>query len=207
MRRFILYLVPLVLLSGCNQGEFVDIIRLGALEKEITLSSGVSADTIKLITNVPYEVRVVSGADWLTLAGTGMVPSSRVEIPFRCKENIGWRRMAIVTLTASSRTDTVYVKQEGALKERIALKESLFDVPAEGGTYTTEVECYRYPDGILTEVSSRNLSASVANAVLTVTVAPTLARDPRSYTASVYYLDGWGEHAAATATFNQAARK
>ena len=49
MRRFILYLVPLVLLSGCNQGEFVDIIRLGALEKEITLSSGVSADTIKIV--------------------------------------------------------------------------------------------------------------------------------------------------------------
>ena len=207
MRRFILYLLPLFVLMSCNKGDFLEIVRLGAVEKEMTVSSGAVEDTIKLVTNMPYKVQVVEGNEWLNLAATGEMPSSRLEIPFRCQENISWRRMAKVTLSANERTDTVYIRQEGPLRDRLYLNDSEFDVPAEGGTYTTAVECFRYPDGVMVEVSSPMLTASVSGGILTVRVAPTKSRDPKTYTASVYYIDGWGEHASAVVTFNQKPKK
>ena len=98
-------------------------------------------------------------------------------------------------------------RQEGPLRDRLYLNDSEFDVPAEGGTDTSEVECFRYPDGLQVEVSSPMLTASVSGRVLTVRVAQTKSRDPKTYTASVYYIDGWGEHASAVVTFNQKPKK
>lgn len=115
--------------------------------------------------------------------------------------------MAKVTLSASDRVDTVYVKQEGPLTDRISLKDKSFNVPSEGGTYTTEVECFRYPDGMLVDLSNPAWEASIQGNILTVKAAPATSRDPKVYTVTVYYLDGWGERAEAVATFNQSARK
>ena len=115
--------------------------------------------------------------------------------------------MAKVILSANERTDTVYIKQEGPLKDRLWLNDSEFDVPAEGGTYTTAIECFRYPDGVMVDVSSPLLTATVSGGILTVSVAQTKSRDPKTYTASVYYIDGWGEHASAVVTFNQKPKK
>ena len=114
--------------------------------------------------------------------------------------------MAKVTLTALTRTDTVYIKQQGPLQDRIILNHNTFEVPSEGGTYTTEVECYRCPDALQVQVSSDMLTASVADGILTVSVLPAKSRDPKSYKAVVYYIDGWGERASVTATFNQKAK-
>ena len=207
MRRFILYLLSFFVLTGCNEGDFLEIVRLGAVEKEMIVPAGAVEDTIILVTNMPYQVQVVEGNEWLKLAATGAMPSSRLEIPFSCQENISWKRMAKVTLSANERTDTIYIKQDGPLKDRLWLDDSEFDVPAEGGTYTTAVECFRYPDGVMVEVSSPMLTASVSGGILTVNVAPTKSRDPKTYTASVYYIDGWGEHASAVVTFNQKQKK
>ena len=207
MRRCILILSSLLLLWSCNRAELIDITSLGAREKVMTIPSGAVEDTIKIITNVPYEASVFSGEDWIQLAGSGIMPSSRKEIPFSCKANMSWKRMAKVTLAASGRVDTVFVRQEGALPDRISLKDKSFHVPAKGGTYSTEVECFRYPDGILLDVSNKAWQASIEGNTLTVVASPATSRDPKTHTVSAYYIDGWGERSEAILTFTQDPRE
>ena len=115
--------------------------------------------------------------------------------------------MAKVTLSHSTRVDTVCIKQQGALLDRVALKYNSFEVPAGGGTYSTEVECFRSPVNLLVETSVSGWQASVQDGVLTVVAAPAASRDPKNHTVTVYYIDGWGERAAATAVFIQAPKE
>ena len=195
------------MLFSCNKAELVDIVHLGAVEKEIKVPSTTVIDTIALISDVHYEVAIIEGGDWLTLGATGLFPLSRKEIPFRCEANYGFRRTGKVTLSAASRVDTVYIRQEGALVDEVVLLEDTFEVPATGGTYTAEVVCHRYPDALNVDISSPNLiEAEYKDGFLTVTVGPATAKDPRSYTVTLYYMDGWGERVTAVATFNQKPR-
>ena len=193
--------------AGCNKAEFIEVVHLGAVEKEFFLPSSTIEDTITLVSNTHYMVEITEGEDWLTLAGSGFIPLSRKEIPFRCEANHNFRRTAKVTLSAATRVDTVYIRQEGALEDKITLIEDVFEVPAKGGTYTTEVICYRYPDNVLLDISAPNLiSAEYSDKRLTITVGPATERDPKTYTVTAYYLDGWGERVTAVATLNQKAR-
>ena len=127
MKRWsaIILIIPAIL--GCNKAELVEIVDLGATEKEIFVQSRTTDGAISLVTNLPYEVEVAEGGDFLTLAGSGLMPISRTEIPFHCDSNPGFRRTAKVTLSSLSRTDTVYVRQEGALSERVSLFNSSFN--------------------------------------------------------------------------------
>ena len=208
MRRTLLYIIPLCALLACNRAELVDVIELGATEKEIFLSTGAEDGAIGLLTNVPYRAEVISGEDWLLLAGSGMMPATRTEIPFRCEVNQGFKRTAKVTLSAGSRIDTVFIRQNGALADRISLEKKTFEVPASGGNYSTPVECFRHPEGLLLDISAPTaIQAEYRDGALFFTVAPATARDPKTYTIDVYYLDGWGQRASAIATINQEARK
>lgn len=193
--------------ASCNRDEMVDVVSLGAREKVLVEPQTPGADTLKLLTNVPYEARILDGGDWLMLGGEGMMPSWRKEIPFRFEANHGYRRMALLTLTASTRVDSVFIMQEGPLEDRVYISRKTFDVPATGGEFSTEVECFRHPDSLAVSVSSTAVQAKCIAGRLDVTVKPTRSRDPRSFTVTVYYLDGWGEKASDTATFNQKAIK
>lgn len=208
MRRLITYALPILFLcASCNKAEFVEVVHLGAVEKEFFLPSSTVEDTLTLITNTHYHVEIVEGEDWLALAGSGFIPLSRKEIPFRCEANRNFRRTAKVTLSAATRVDTVYIRQEGALEDKVTLIEDTFDVPAQGGTYTTEVICYRYPDNVLLDISAPNLiTAKYSDKQLSITVGPATERDPKTYTVTAYYIDGWGERVTATATLNQKPR-
>lgn len=207
MRRLIIFILTSLIAFGCNKPELIDIVHLGAYEKEMKEPSTTAIDTIRLVSDVHYEVEVVEGKDWLTLGATGMFPLSRKEIPFRCEANYGFRRTGKVTLSAASRVDTVYIRQEGTLIDEVVLMEDTFEVSAAGGVYTTEVVCHRYPDALKIDLSSQSmLEAEYKDGFLTVKVAAAIARDPKSYTVDVYYTDGWGERVTAVATFNQKPR-
>ena len=219
MRRLTLYILPLMMAIGCNKAETIEVVHLGAVEKEIFVPSTTHIDTISLVTDVHYDVEIIEGEHWLTLGATGMFPLSRKEIPFRCEANYGFRRVGKVTLSAATRVDTVYIKQEGALADVITLipqgqnlpedeiAKAVFEVPADGGRYTMEVECCRHPVALSVEVSSTAmLETEYRDGFLHVTVAQTVQKDPKTYTVTLYYLDGWGERVTAVATFNQKPR-
>lgn len=164
-------------------------------------------DTIRLVSDVHYEVNVVEGSDWLSLGATGLFPLTRKEIPFRCESNYGFRRTGKVTLSAASRVDTVYIRQEGALVDEVELWDNIFDVSSEGGTFSTEVICHRNREELKIDISAPNLiEAEYKDRFLTFTVGPATSRDVKSYTVTIYYIDGWGEKVTAVATINQKPR-
>lgn len=207
MRNFLFYTIPLLLFCACNRGELIDVIELGAVEKEIIAPAGTSEGVITLLTNVPFEACVVDGGDYLLLRGSGLMPRSRTEIPWHLDANQSFKRTAKVTLSAGTRVDTVFIRQEGALADRVAVETKSFEVPASGGRYSTAVECFRYPDRLSLDISSSDaVQAVYLDGNLDITVAPSRSRDPKTYTVMVYYLDGWGERAFDTVTIHQEER-
>lgn len=209
MKKGILILAALTqLMISCNYDEKVEVVCLGAREKTVLLSMSAAIDTISLVTNVPYEMYVVAGGEWLELAAEGLIPSYRKEMPFTVSDNSGYPRMAKVLLRASGRTDTVYVRQDGPLVDRVSVLDKTCTMGAAGGSFSTEVECLRYPDGVMVEVSLPKAvsSAVCAGGRLDVEVAPNLSRDSRVFTVKVYYMDDWNVQAYDTVTISQSGK-
>ena len=206
MRHTPFCLMLLLFCCACNQGELIDVVELGAVEKELFAPSGTSEGVIPLLTNVPFEACVVDGGDYLLLRGSGLMPRSRTEIPWHLDANQSFKRTAKVTLSAGTRVDTVFIRQEGALADRVAVEIKSFEVPASGGRYSTAVECFRYPDRLFLDISSSEaVQAVYQNGNLDISVAPSPSRDPKTYTVIVYYLDGWGQRAFDTVVIHQEA--
>lgn len=207
MRQYLTIIVwiPFVL-AGCNKAEFVDIVALGWTEKMITVSERTMDGSASLLTNKPYTARVCAGNDWLSIPAEGLMPSARKEIPFHCDANMSFKRTGKIVVSAGTRVDTLFVRQSGALQDRISLSKTSFSATQSGGTFRTEVECFRYPNALLLDVSAPNaVQAFYKEGLLEITLAPATSKDPKTYTVTIYYIDGWGERASANVTINQEA--
>ena len=91
--------------------------------------------------------------------------------------------------------DHLKILQPGKYEMKMELSESCIDVPAEGGSYSVD---------LLTKVLQRDLKVETSNAKvcrsivldnnrLSFDVAPATSRDKKTYTITVYTVDGWGE--------------
>ena len=209
MRRFRLTIALLLpLFAGCNKAELVDIIKLGWTEKIISISERTSDGAAQLIANRPFNVKVEEGSEWIHLPVEGLMPSTRKEIPFRCEANQSFKRIGKIILSAGTRVDTLFIRQEGALQDRISLANKTFSVSKYGGSFRTEVECFRYTDNLNVETSVPSMvSAYIVDGWLNIKVAEAVARDPKEYTVTVFYLNGWGERTEAVLTLQQEANQ
>lgn len=188
----ILFAALSVVLTGCwNEPEYIDVIRLGARNKIITLETPEYGDSaFYLISNVDYKLELVSGEDWLTI-----VEATEDSIVFSYPSNNGFRRSAELTISYDTRVDYLKVLQPGKHEMKMELSEASIDVPAEGGSYSVD---------LLTNVLQRDLEVEVSNAKvfrnvvlennrLSFDVAPATSRDTKTYTVTVYTVDGWGK--------------
>lgn len=203
MRRVMLFMILMIAVS-CNYDEMVEVVAFGVRNKDITVPAAASQGKIEIISNVNYNVEMIDEADWCTLSASGYISSACEELSYSCQADMGYSRMARVKLWHESRVDTVYIRQQGALKDRVSLYSKSFEVPSSGGEYDTEVECFRCPDRLMVEVSDPEMvQATYAEGRLYVTVAPAVSRYAKTYSVVVYYIDGWGKRASDTAIFIQ----
>lgn len=194
MRKNIIILFALlsVVLTGCwNEPEYIDVIRLGARNKTIELETSEYGDsTFYLISNVDYKLEFVSGEDWVTIT-----EATADSIAFSFPSNNGFRRSAELTLSYGTRVDRLKVLQPGKYEMKIDLSQSRIDVPAEGGFYSVELLTNVLQRDLEVEVSSTKAFRNVvlANNRLSFEVTPATSRDTKTYTVTVYTVDGWGE--------------
>ena len=203
MRRLVFFIMILAVVS-CNYDEMVDVVAFGVRNKDITVPATASQGRINIISNVNYNVEMIDQADWCTLSAVGYISSQCKEISFSCQADMGYSRTARARFWHGERVDTVYIRQEGALKDRVSVYDKTFEVAAVGGDFCTAVECFRCPESLKVEVSDDDmLQAYYADGYLYVTVAPSKSKVTQTYTVEVYYIDGWGKRAADIVTFIQ----
>ena len=188
----ILLFVFCYILTGCwDKAEYVELVRLGARDKTIVLKDCEYGDsTFNIISNVDYKFEVLSGGDWLTVT-----EACADSICFSFPTNNGFKRSAEIRLSYGPRVDDLKVKQPGKYEMRLALSEKRIEVPVEGGTYQIDVRTNVLQRDLFVEVSSEKAikDVSLADNRLTFTVPATSSFNPRTYSITVYTVDGWGE--------------
>ena len=198
MRKFVyitLFCAASVLTGCWDKPEFIDVIRLGATEKTIELLDCEYGDsTFYLISNVDYRLEVVSGGEWVTVT-----QNDADSICFSYPSNNGFRRSAELRISYGRRTDNLKILQPGKYEMRVEMSEQTIDVPATGGEYAVDVLTNVLRRDMYVEVSNDRMLTDVLleNNRLTFAVPEATSRDTKTYTLTVYAVDGWGERVSA----------
>lgn len=201
LKTIFLTLTAAVCATACTEyldPRYVEVTELGALVKTDTLSVTADDCTIPVKSNVNFVAKVVKGAEWLSFDSDNTGVHTRDcdaavrDISLYSTANTGFPRMALVTLEAGGRSDTVYVMQEGKYSQFVELGVSEITAKPEGGVYFVDVD---------TNVPARDIVASADNDgvggtsygdnVLTVSIAPNNGRNDRTINLKVFCRDEW----------------
>ncbi len=220
-RKIIYILMQLVLvwaISSCqmDEGDYVPSVQLGAYIEgdtdntnilSVEYSGGLSK--FGVFASQPYVAEVVEGDEWLRIGTSEKdVTSTRLslesdgEIFALADRNDGMRRMALVTLTAENRIDTVFVKQKGHKSGDIELSSRALFVDHQGGQFSVLLSSSIEFEKLQVEVYGNDLSDEVdwvsdftcVNNMFRFDVRPNPSADqPRKAMIRFSYTDGWNE--------------
>mgnify|MGYP001512359644 len=91
--------------------EDIDLVKLGALEKEFIVEADANSFDIDIYTNGAYHIERINESDWLSLA-CGETTDGKATITAECEFNEDFKRKAGIVLCSDvdSRRDTLYIK-------------------------------------------------------------------------------------------------
>lgn len=186
--------------------EWVTPIALGAKQKVIELQSNAPGDSLfDIVSNCDYKLDILRGGEWIEITD-----KAERKIAFRYTQNNGFKRSARLVISAPGRVDSLDIRQPGTYEEYITIPadQRIFNVSAQGGQYRVD---------FATNILFRNLkfeagSPLIGNVNLSKNsvffeVLPTTSRDDRTFTLSIYAIDGWKQRVEAVITINQAKSK
>lgn len=202
MRKNVLILLAfaVMILTSCwDKAEYVEPVKLGvAIEKEVGRTCKIldlpsyefGEAKIGVISNVDYDLQVIDEQEWLRVDQAGM-DTIYVSYP----SNNGFARSAKMVLSYGHRVDTLCVRQPGRYAMNISFAENDILVPAEGGRYAVDVLTNVLTRDLAFEVSNSKVVKNVelSNNSLEFEILPATSRDTKTYTITVYAIDGWGE--------------
>ena len=121
--------------------EDIDLVKLGALEKEFIVEADANSFDIDIYTNGAYHIERINESDWLSLA-CGETTDGKATITAECEFNEDFKRKAGIVLCSDvdSRRDTLYIKQKALIDARIAFANSSIIVPGAGGENKSVIE-------------------------------------------------------------------
>ena len=173
----------------------VDIVQLGIVPETVELGTGAGEDGVRVIADRDYSAKVVSGAEWLSLGVT-----RRDSLSFSFSENTGFRRCAVLSVSADGREDLLAVRQEGVFHETVNLSEHELAFPVKGGSAAVKLYTNMPSDAFQIECTHPDAFKvlRLSDYVLSLEVLPTTKRDKRTYEIRVWCTDGWGEEISDT---------
>jgi hypothetical protein len=192
MRYLKRYLSPLVLmlltvLFSCSKNESEIDPELILAKEELILAKGSGTSMLAIKSNVPWTVS--SSQTWCTLTPASGEAGTK-QITVNVTENTtNDNRDAVITITAGSLSKQVKVTQ--ALTNLLVVKKSEFDVSADGGQITVELQTTAAhtitvnQDWITKSTKSRAVSNVTEN--FTITANPGIS----SRTGTSYVHHGW----------------
>ena len=226
--RFVLISLAAAVFASCglDEGDHVPSPELGAyIEGDVDNSNVLSVEytggvsKFGVYASQPYEAQIISGTEWvrigvsdkdiaartLALNGDGTIYAS-------VDRNDGLKRMALITLTAENRIDTVFVKQKGHKSGEIELSSRAMNVGSQGGQFSVllkssiEFELLKklvYGKDIFDQVDWVS-NITCVNNMLKFDVEPNLSTEQaRKATIRFSYTDGWGDTVMAEISITQ----
>ena len=212
-RKPIIKFLSIVALSGgmvaCANAdaEDIDLVKLGALEKEFVVEADANTFDIDIYTNSSYHIERINQADWLSLT-CGATENGKAKITAECEFNEDFKRKAgfVLCSDVDSRRDTLYVKQKALIDARIEFDNSSVTVAGAGGenksVITTNVPFsaitvdteYSDPEnaGWIERIEIVG-SDSEKRELVIATEANSADEIPRSAAVSLSFTDGWDE--------------
>jgi len=187
--------------------EDIDLVKLGALEKEFVVEADASTFDIDIYANGSYHIERINQADWLSLT-CGETEGGKAKITAECEFNEDFKRKAgfVLCSDVDFRRDTLYVKQKALVDARIEFDNSSVTVAGAGGenrsTITTNVPFsaitveteYSDPEnaGWIEGIEIVDSDSEKRDLVIS-TEANAADEIPRSAAVSLSFTDGWGE--------------
>ena len=187
--------------------EDIDLVKLGALEKEFIVEADANSFDIDIYTNGAYHIERINESDWLSLA-CGETTDGKATITAECAFNEDFKRKAGIVLCSDvdSRRDTLYIKQKALIDARIAFANSSIIVPGAGGENKSVIETnvpfsditveteYSDPENTdwIQEIEIVDAESEERELVITLDANPA-EEVPRSAAVSLSFTDGWDE--------------
>ena len=187
--------------------EDIDLVKLGALEKEFIVEADANSFDIDIYTNGAYHIERINESDWLNLA-CGETTDGKATITAECEFNEDFKRKAGIVLCSDvdSRRDTLYIKQKALIDARIAFANSSIIVPGAGGENKSVIETnvpfsditveteYSDPENTdwIQEIEIVDAESEERELVITLDANPA-EEVPRSAAVSLSFTDGWDE--------------
>lgn len=202
MKKTLYILISVLVAAACDslKPDSLDIVELGIPAESIEVPQAAGEDGVKVISDRNYSMEIISGAEWLT---PGIAQSDTLSFSF--EENSGFRRSAVIRVSAGSREDFLQVRQRGVFTEKISLGDASVTIPADGGEVATRVFS-NLPADYFTLFASDDKAIKrlrLEGSILCFEVLPSSSRDARSFYVSVSCKDGWGEAVEAAITVKQ----
>lgn len=194
-----------------DDADYVDLIALGAVEKEMICEVGAGNCAFNVLTNCDYNATIISGQNWASFADTDQFDTQRTVndkvLVFDYKANNAGPRVAKVVLAAGTRRDTIAIKQKGLYEESVLVETSTINAPVEGGHYEVRTEIYGLLERDL-KISTINtdIVTNISiddNKVLLFDVLSNDTQNPRKAEIVVSFVNGWGENKKTVITVNQ----
>ena len=211
---------------GFDEGDYVPSPELGAyIEGDTDNSNVLSVEYVGGVSKFgvyasqPYVAQVISGSEWVRIGASEKDIASRKlslngdgTIYTSVDRNDGLKRMALITLSAENRIDTVYVKQKGHKSGDIELSSRAMYVDYQGGQFSvllkSSIEFERlqklvYGKDVFEEVDWVS-NITCVNNMLKFDVEPNLSTEQaRKATIRFSYTDGWGDTVMAEIAITQ----
>ena len=195
--------------------------ELGAVDEDniFTVTHESGSQQIDVYASQPYVAKVIKGQDWVRL-GTDPLDLNYPSLSLNgdgsflaaYDRNEGIRRMAVITLEAENRIDSVYIKQEGRITSTLEIANRSMLVDYYGGQCSTIIKSSISYDNIevdvnyLTGDSGEEWISNIqcVNNMLKFDVNPNPnAKTTRKADIVFSYTDDWEEKISATLTVTQ----
>ena len=150
--RYVLIALAAAVFASCalSEGDHVPSPELGAyIEGDMDNTNVLSVEyaggksKFGVYASQPYVAEVIKGSDWVRIGASEKDINSSVlslngdgTIFTSVDRNDGLRRMALITLSAENRVDTVFVKQKGHRSGEIELSSRAMNVGYQGGQFS-----------------------------------------------------------------------
>lgn len=198
----------------------VPIIKLGAYEKVFYPETAEGDLTIRVTSNVPYEARVATGAEWIKFVTeneahkTVMPCSGGGDLVVHYGANLYGKRLGHIVLEAEGRRDTVFIKQQGVYEDHFAIYDedkALFasgttlNVPEAGQSYSIRINCTEIAANVKSKTTDPDFVTNLLfeHDVLSFTVEPNTYERPRQAQVELAYVNGWNEKEVLTIYIDQ----
>jgi len=203
-----------------EEDDYVSDVALGAAvtDKVVTVKADAGTIDIEVLSNKTYDVRLISGEEWVSLkktssskASSQLTLSGDGKFTVDYDRNARFRRMAKIVLSAETRRDTVCFRQEGALSSDISLPDSRMFVDKAGGKMRTR---------FISKLDFENVDIDIAyadidetdwisefvrnNNFVDFTIGENIGDNvARKAVVTFSYEDGWGEKVSDALTITQ----